>query len=55
MTSLLLDTQVLLRAAGLPDSLSEDVLALPQDRDTDEVYSGAVSWIDPCGVRGEPT
>ena len=35
--TLLLDTQVVLRAAGLPDSLSEDALLLLQDPDTDLV------------------
>ncbi|MCY3547629.1 MAG: type II toxin-antitoxin system VapC family toxin [Gemmatimonadetes bacterium] len=42
--TLLLDTQVLLRAAGLPESLSEDALALLQDPDTNLVYSAASLW-----------
>lgn len=42
--TLLLDTQVLLRAAGLPEALSDDALALLQDPDTDLVYSVASLW-----------
>ncbi len=42
--ALLLDTQVLLRAAGLPDSLAEGVLTLLQDRHTELVYSAASLW-----------
>lgn len=42
--TLMLDTQVLLRTAGLPDSLPEDALALLQDPDTELVYSAASLW-----------
>jgi len=42
--ALLLDTHVLLRAAGLPHRLPADVLLLLQDPDTELVYSAASLW-----------
>lgn len=42
--TLLLDTHVLLRAAGLPGSLPIDVLELLEDSDTELVYSAASLW-----------
>ena len=41
---LLLDTHVLLRAAGDPDRLPTDVRALLEDRTTEPIFSAASLW-----------
>ena len=41
---LLLDTHVLLRAAGDPDQLPTDVRALLEDRTTEPIFSAASLW-----------
>lgn len=42
--TLLLDTHVLLRAAGFPDRLPADVIESLEDPDTELVYSTASLW-----------